>query len=59
MELLFIKLSLFCFCGSLGRNTKHLCDISVKSNFTFALIYLVHQGSEKVGFNFFFVQNLK
>ena len=36
-----------------------LCDISVKSNFTFDLIFLIDEDSEKIGFHFFFLQNLK
>ena len=34
-------------------------DMSVESNFTFDLMFLIHQDSEKIGFHFFFVQNLK
>ena len=36
-----------------------LCDEFVKSNFTFDLIFYVHENSENIGFHFFFVQNLK
>ena len=35
------------------------CDMSVESNFTFGLIFLIHEDSEKIGFHFFFFQNLK
>ena len=35
------------------------CDMSVESNFTFDLIFLIHEDSEKIGFHFFFLQNLK
>ena len=35
------------------------CGRSVKSNFTFDLIFLIHEESEKIGFHFFFLQNLK
>ena len=34
------------------------CDMSVKSNFTFDLIFLIHEDSEKIAFHCF-VQNLK
>ena len=34
-------------------------DKSVKSNFTFYLIFYIYEDSEKIGFHFFFVQNLK
>ena len=30
------------------------CDMYVKSNFTFDLIFLIHEDSEKVGFHFSF-----
>ena len=46
-------------CRSLSRNIRHPCDMFVKSNFTFDLIFLIHGDSEKVGFHFFFVKNLK
>ena len=32
--------------------------MAVKSNFTSDLIFLIHEDSEKIGFHFFFVQNL-
>ena len=34
------------------------CDMSVKSNFTFDLVFLMHKDSEKIGFHFLFLQNL-
>ena len=33
--------------------------MSVKSNFTFDLIFLMHEDSERIGFHFLFLQNLK
>ena len=36
-----------------------LCDKSVKSNFTFNLIFYIYDDSEKIDFHFFVVQNLK
>ena len=42
------------------QDTVHfLCDMSVKSNFAFDVIFLIHEDSEKKGFHFFFLQNLK
>ena len=35
------------------------CDLSVKSNFTSDLIFLILDDSEKIGFQFFILQNLK
>ena len=35
------------------------CDMSVKSNFTFDFIFLIHEDSEKNWLSFFFLQNLK
>ena len=35
------------------------CDMSVKSNFAFDFIFLIRKDSEKIGFHFFFHQNLK
>ena len=35
------------------------CDMSVKSNFTCDLIFLILEDPEKISFHFFFIQNLK
>ena len=40
-------------------NVEHPCDMSVKSNFTLDLIFLILKDSEINWFPFFFVQNLK
>ena len=39
--------------GSLCRNAKHPCDMSVKSNFTFDLIFLIDRIQKKKWFPFF------
>ena len=46
-------------CGPLCRNVRHPRDMSAKSNFTSDLIFQIPEGSEKIGFHFFVVQNLK
>ena len=44
----------------LVQDTVYLpCDKSVESNFSSDLISLIHEGSEKIGFHFFFIQNIK
>ena len=35
------------------------CDMSVESNFTSDLIFLMNKDSEEIGLNVFFLQNLK
>ena len=35
------------------------CNMSIMSNFTFDLIFLAQEDSQKIGFHCFFVQNLK
>ena len=35
------------------------CHMSVESNFTFDLIFLIREEKERIDFHFFFLQNLK